>query len=71
MNAREWITAFAARLGVEAPTTEEWKTLLDLAAEAAHGSERVAAPIACWVAAKAGAQPQDALSAARDVSPDG
>ena len=70
MNAREWITAFAVRLGVEAPTNEEWGTLLDLAAEAAHASERVAAPIACWVAARASAQPQDALSAARDVSAD-
>jgi hypothetical protein len=70
MNAREWITAFAVRLGVDAPTNEEFKTLLDLAAEAAHASERVAAPIACWVAAKAGAQPADALSAARDVSVD-
>lgn len=71
MNAREWITAFTARLGVEAPTNEEWGTLLDLAAEAAHASERVAAPIACWVAAKAGAHPDDALTAARDISADG
>ena len=71
MNAREWITAFAARLGVEAPTNTEWATLLDVAGEAAHGSERVAAPIACWVAAKAGVEPEDALGAARDVSADG
>ncbi len=71
MNAREWITAFAVRLGVEPPTNEQWSTLLDLAAEAAHASERVAAPIACWVAARAGAEPEDALSAARDVSGDG
>ena len=29
--------------------------------------ERVAAPVACWVAAKAGADPQAALEAAREI----
>ncbi len=57
MNAPEWLTAFAEKLGTEAPTTEEFKALLDLAGEAAHSSERVAAPVACWVAAKAGSRP--------------
>ncbi len=71
MNANDWLTAFAAKLGTEAPTTEEFKTLLDLAAEAAHSSERVAAPVACWVAAKAGKTPDEALAAARDIAGDG
>ena len=67
MNANEWLTAFADKLGTDAPTTEEFKTLLDLAAEAAHASERVAAPVACWVAAKAGVTPDEALARAREV----
>jgi hypothetical protein len=67
MNAREWLAAFAERVGTEPPTTEEFKTLLDLAGEAAHSSERVAAPVACWVAARAGVQPEEALRLAREV----
>jgi hypothetical protein len=67
VNANEWLKAFADKLGTDAPTTDEFKTLLDLAAEAAHGSERVAAPVACWVAAKAGVTPEDALAKARQV----
>jgi hypothetical protein len=68
MNAKEWIAAFAERLGTEPPTTEEFKVLLDLAGEAAHSSERVAAPVACWVAAKAGADPEAALETARHIN---
>ena len=67
MNAKEWIEAFAARLGTDAPTPEEFSALLDLAAEAAHSSERVAAPVSCWVTAKAGVAPEEALVAAREV----
>jgi hypothetical protein len=68
MNAREWIDAFAARLGVEPPTAEQWSALLDMAGVAAHASERVAAPVSCWVAAQAGVTPAEALGAAREVS---
>jgi hypothetical protein len=68
MTAREWIDAFAERLGTAPPTTEEFKVLLDLAGEAAHSSERVAAPVACWVAARAGADPQAALQTAKEVA---
>jgi hypothetical protein len=67
MNAKEWIAAFAQQLGTEAPTTEEFRVLLDLAGEAAHSSERVAAPVACWVAARADVDPAAALEAARHV----
>ena len=67
MNAREWITAFAQRLSVAPPSTEEFKALLDLAGTAAHASERVAAPVACWVAARAGVSPDQALEIARDI----
>jgi hypothetical protein len=69
MNAREWIDAFAQRLGAEPPTAQEWSQLLDLSAVAAHASERVAAPVSCWVAARAGASPEQALAAARELEP--
>jgi hypothetical protein len=71
MNAKEWIAEFALRLGTDAPTPQEFATLLDVAGEAAHSSERVAAPVACWVAAQAGASPDRALEVAREVSGDG
>ena len=57
MNAREWIDAFAQKLGTTGPTTDEFKQLLDLAGEAAHSSERVAAPIACFLVGRCGIDP--------------
>lgn len=71
MNAKEWIAGFARRLGTDAPTPAEFSALLDLAGEAAHASERVAAPVACWVAAKAGVAPEQALEVARELARDG
>src|SRR4051794_5977917 len=67
MNARSWISAYAERLGADAPTQDEFDAILALAAEAAHSSERVAAPVACWVAAKAGVPLTDAVEAARGI----
>ena len=54
MNATEWLEAYAARLGTEAPPEEVVGELLELAATAAHSSERIAAPIACWMAGRDG-----------------
>ena len=71
MNAKQWIAQFAAKLGTEPPTPEEFAVLLDVAAEAAHASERVAAPVACWVTARAGVSPEQALAMAREISSDG
>jgi hypothetical protein len=62
MDGHAWITRFAERLGVEAPGTELIDELLALAGEAAHGSERIAAPIACYLVGRAGL---DAASARR------
>ncbi len=67
MNAREWIDAFAAELGAEAPSPEEFKAILDLAAVAAHSSERIAAPVACWVGGRAGASLDQLQAAAERV----
>ena len=70
MNAKEWIAAYAVELGVDPPTAAEFSTLLDLAAEAAHSSDRIAAPVACWLAAQAGRSPDEALEVARRLSGD-
>jgi len=71
MNAQEWIAAFADKLGTAEPTADEFDAILNLAGEAAHASERVAAPVACWLAAKAGVGLEDAIELARAVVADG
>lgn len=68
MDAKHWITDYAERLGVEPPSEEEFKAILDLAAEAAHASERVAAPVACWLSARAGLALPEAIEAARGIA---
>jgi len=68
MNAPDWLSAYADKLGVDAPTTAELKAVLELAGEAAHASERIAAPVACWLAAKAGVELEEAMRLAREVS---
>jgi hypothetical protein len=70
MNATEWIAAYAEKLGTTPPSSGEFAALLDLAGEAAHSSQRVAAPVACWVAARAGVAPDRALTLAREVAAD-
>jgi hypothetical protein len=50
----QWIAAFAQEAGVPAPSVEEVRELLELAGTAAHASERTAAPLACWIAGRAG-----------------
>jgi hypothetical protein len=70
MNAREWIDSFAAELGAEAPTKDEITALLDLAAVAAHSSERIAAPIACWIGGRTGASIAELQAAAQRVGGD-
>ena len=71
MDATEWLNAYALRLGVEPPSAHEIAKLLDLAGVAAHSSERIAAPIACWLTARAGLDPDTAIGLAREVGSDG
>jgi hypothetical protein len=68
MHAKQWIAAYADKLGIEPPSAEELKAILDLAAEAAHASERFAAPVACWLSAKAGRSLEDSLALAQQVT---
>ncbi len=54
MRAEEWIERFAAELGVAPPGEEDFARVLELASVAAHASERMAAPVACWLAGATG-----------------
>ncbi len=69
MNATDWLAAYADKLGVAAPTEQELNGVLDLAGEAAHSSERIAAPVACWLSARAGVGLDEAMRLARQVDP--
>jgi hypothetical protein len=70
MNAREWIDAFAAEIGADPPSNDEVNEILDLAAVAAHSSERIAAPVACWVGGKVGASLAELQAAAERIGGD-
>jgi hypothetical protein len=48
----QWIASFASAAGVEQPSPQEIRELLELAGSAAHASERTAAPLACWIAGR-------------------
>ena len=63
----DWVAAFAARLGLDPPDEDTVAVLLDMAGAAAHASERTAAPLACWLAGRAGMSPAEALALAREV----
>jgi hypothetical protein len=66
----EWIAAFAAELGAEAPSAQEVDAILALAGVAAHDSERTAAPLACWIGAGAGAPVERCLEVAKRIGAD-
>ena len=50
MTADEWTGAFARELGLSPPNQEQVRAILELAGTAAHSSERMAAPVAAWLA---------------------
>jgi hypothetical protein len=63
-----WIERFAAALEVPAPSSDDVDALLELASIAAHASERVAAPITCWLVASSGRSLAEALRIADAVA---
>ena len=67
-TAEEWIAQFATALGLPEPSAAEMTEVLELASVAAHSSERRAAPIACWLAARAGRDLEDARALAEALS---
>ena len=68
MDAKDWIAGFAQELDVAPPDTEVVDTLLELAGVAAHSSERLAAPIACYLAGLTQVDPARALALARGIA---
>ncbi len=68
-TGHEWIDAYCARIGAPAPAPEERDAILAFAGIAAHASERIAAPMACWVAGRAGLSLEDAVRIARELEP--
>ncbi|MDX6679589.1 MAG: hypothetical protein QOE31_3641 [Solirubrobacteraceae bacterium] len=69
MTASEFLEAFAAEVGMAVPTSEEADALLELATIAAHASERLAAPLTCWIAGTSALPPAELLAAARRIAP--
>ena len=69
-TAEEWIASFAEAVGAEAPDEERIGKLLKLAAVAAHSSERIAAPIACWIAGSSGVDVDRAIAVAEGLGGD-
>jgi len=65
MTGFEYVEQLARDLGVEPPDEATVTALLDLAGVAAHASERIAAPLACWLVGRAGADPAAVLARLR------
>jgi len=55
-------------LGAQPITDEEVENLLALAGIAAHASERKAAPVTCYLAARSGVPIPDALAIAQQLA---
>ena len=70
MDANTWLAAYAEKVGVPAPTKDELNAVLDLAGVAAHSSQRIAAPVATWMAGKAGLSLDEAMRLAEQVPTD-
>ncbi|MDQ1423133.1 MAG: hypothetical protein QOD72_631 [Acidimicrobiaceae bacterium] len=68
MTGREWIEQFARALDVDAPDDDTIEALLALAGDAAHASERTAAPIACWLVGRTGIEPAKARRVAAAIA---
>jgi hypothetical protein len=68
MTAEEWLADFCRQVGADAPDEARRDEILRLASVAAHGSERRAAPIACWIAGAAGRPLGELIEVAEGVA---
>jgi hypothetical protein len=68
LDTRGWLDKYTAALGSPPIADEEVEMLLALAGVAAHASERTAAPVSCYLAARSGVPLADALAAARHLA---
>ncbi|MEZ5077669.1 MAG: DUF6457 domain-containing protein [Solirubrobacterales bacterium] len=62
-----WLAEFCARIGVAPPAPAQVDELLALAATAAHSSERIAAPLACWAAGVSGRPVEELARIAEEI----
>ncbi len=68
MTREQWIEAFAQAIGLPQPGQDQVDAILELAASAAHASERTAAPVAAWLAGASGKSLDEVNEAARRIS---
>lgn len=69
MTSKEWVERFAGEVGLEAPSDAEFDAVLRLAAAAAHGSERQAAPVVAWLAGRTGRPIDEVADLAERLGP--
>jgi len=67
-DTRGWLDRYAAELGLTPITDEDIEMLLALAGVAAHASERKAAPVTCYLAARSGAPIAEAFATAQRLA---
>ena len=65
--ALDWLDRYATAIGVPARDSSAVTSSTLGAGTAAHASHRQAAPVACWLAARAGLSPTEALTRANDL----
>ncbi len=70
MESVEFLKIVAQEFGVDQPTDHEMDAVLKIASISAHSSERKMAPIVCWLSAKAGVSPKDALEIMSKIADD-
>jgi len=68
LDTRGWLDRYTEALGSAPITDDDVETLLALAGVAAHASERTAAPVTCYLAARSGVSLDEALAAARRLA---
>lgn len=68
MDATQWIDAFARRVGIDPPDADDIEALLDIASVAAHSSERLAAPLTCFLIGRSGISIADARRIADELA---
>ena len=68
LDTRGWLDRYTAALGSPPITDEDVEKLLALAGVAAHASERKAAPVTCYLAARSGVSIVEALATAQRLA---
>lgn len=68
MEPQQWLAALADRLGLDELSQSDIDTLLDIASVAAHTSERLAAPLTCYLIGRSGISPTEAKAIADEIA---